>query len=234
MFLKTNCSMKKAFLYFIILLNISCKQEQISKVELFTVSPQRVEDLKSKNLQSYIGDTIFSKKKISRDSITKTFRSYDGSNNIKQKLYYVIPKVYSNIFSENNVLPYETSISNNKGFYNYIRTHTNNTFVAYVVNENEIVFKDYIEDFEIGNNKTFSTDQKLLDFLKSQNINFKIIKNKFDPQSERYYLVLQTFSEKDSTINRIVLSKFDFQMQTYYKSDTLTNWRKVPYDIFKY
>ena len=70
--------MKKAFLYFIILLNISCKQKQISKVGLFTVSPQRVEDLESKNLRSYIGDTIFSEKKISRDSITKTFRSYDG------------------------------------------------------------------------------------------------------------------------------------------------------------
>lgn len=59
--------MKKAFLYFIILLNISCKQKQINKVELFTASPQRVEDLKSKNLQSYIGDTIFSESKISRD-----------------------------------------------------------------------------------------------------------------------------------------------------------------------
>lgn len=226
--------MKKAFLYFIILLNISCKQNQINKVELFTVSPQRVEDLKSKNLQFYIGDTILSEKKISKDSITKTFSSYNSPNNIKQKFYYVIPKVYSNIFSENNLLPYETSIRNNKGFYNYIRTHTNNTFVAYVVNENEVVFKDYIEDFENGNNKTFSTDQKLLHFLKSQNIKFKIIKNKFDPKSGRYYLVLQLFSGKDSTINRIVMSKFDFQMQTYYKSDTLTNWRKVTYDIFKY
>lgn len=230
--------MKRIFLYFIILINISCKKNQINKVELFTVSPQRVEDLKRNKLHIYIGDTILTEKKISKDSITKTFSLYDENDNfngtVKQKFYYVIPKVYSNILSENNVLPYETSISNNKGFYNFIRTHTSNTFVAYVVSDNKVVFKDYIEDFESGNNKTFPTDKKLIEFLKSQKINFKIIKNKFDVQSGRYYMVLQIFSGKDFTTNRIVLSNFDFQMQTYYKSDTLTKWRNVNYDIFKY
>ena len=207
-------------------------------VELFSVAPQKIDELKRNKKQFYICDTVFSVKKISSDSITKTFSAYVKNSTyqtkVKETYYYVTPKLYSNIPSKNNTIPYAGSIRDNKAFYNYIRTNTNSKFVAYIVIKNKVVFKDYIQDFKNGSNETFSTDKQLLDFLNAKNISYKIIENRFDAQSGRYFMMLEILSGQEFTINTIVLSKFDFNMKTYYQSDTLINWRRVSSELFNY
>lgn len=225
---------------FLLLLIISCQQNKISYNQLFIPTPPNIDFDKNSEYQFYKGDTIKSQHKISNDSIFVKFTYFDKKQGINKesimKMYYVIPKIYSNIEADGNNLPYEVSFNplSNKGFYNYIRNYKNSEFVAYVINNKKIIFKDYIKDFKEGNNLHMSNKEQLLDFLKSNKIQYKILKDIYIKESGRQYLMLKIISHKDSSINKVTLSKFDFQMKTYYEADTIPDWNKVTYDRFRY
>lgn len=218
----------------------SCKKNEISYIELFTTTPPDMSFIQNPKYQFYVGDTIKSQEKISHDSIDMKFVDFDEKNEVKKisaiKMFYVVPQIFSNIKAVDNSLPYKKSFDpvNNKEFYKYIRSKNDGIFEAYVANKNKIVFKDYIKDFEKGNNNSMHSKEQLYEYLNSKKMKYKVLKDKKDENSGIQYLTLKIISDKDSSINKLTLSKFGFEMRTYYDTDTIPDWNKVTYNKFRY
>lgn len=230
---------KKSSIILLLFISFSCKKNDLPFSELFIASPLTLEAIQNSKYQFYKGDTIKSEKKISNDSIAIKFSYTDEKSDIKKELikqmYYVVPQIYSNITAIENELPYRASYDpiNNKEFYNYIRSNKNSEFKAYVVNNNKVVFRDYIKDFKKGNNN-ISNKKQLFDYLSSNNIKYSLIKDNFDQESQRQYFTIKIKSDSNTSINKLTLSKYEFEMRTYYESDTIPDWNKVTYEIFRY
>lgn len=129
---------------------------------------------------------------------------------------------------ENNTLPYKKSsvhAVNYEEFYKYLKANTRGVFLAYVVNNNKIVFKEYLAVPMDRQKFDIATDKDLFNFLDSRKIKYEILKNKYEKESGRYFVKLKIFNKKDSCLNFITLSKYEIKSQIFYNADTLVNWR---------
>lgn len=229
---------KSIFICTLFFITLSCKRT-VEYQELFSPKPPEIKIITSQPLYVYNSDTVKSLSKISNSTIRQRFWVYDKNNNFKntsiQTVYYTIPLIYSNIKPKDGKLPYQpVNLTDNKAFYNYIRSNTNSIFIGYIVSENKVVFKDFIQEYKNHNENNITNNEKLFKYLNDNNIKYKIINEKSDVQSGRFFSTLKIYSKKDSTINYLVLSKFEFEMRTYYNADTLTNWNRITSEKFRY
>lgn len=233
-----NVKFSKAIFIYVAFVNIclstiSCKKA-VNYNEILSPVHVSVQDLKAKKLYLYSADTIFSNK-ISNNKVTKNIYISSKNKWEKHSLFYTVPIIYSNIKPKNNKPPYNNlGAESYKYFYKYIRDNTKSIYLAYVVNNNQVVFKDYIKEYTSYDKNPLITNEQFLKYLKSSQLKFKVLKNKFDNESGRYYLLLKTYKEKDSALSYIKLSKFEFECRTFYKCDTLINWNKTTYKNFRY
>lgn len=231
----------RIFYYVIILvLLFCCKGNNINYNEILNPVPPTLEDLNKRGLYKYIGDTISSLKKISNNNLIKKLDEYDKNNTFVKEadhtIFYIVPKIYTNIQPVNNKLPYKYSgeFTSYKEFYKYIRENSGSTFIAYVINNNEVVFKDYIKEYSSNSQNTIKTNTELFNFLDKQKFKYTILKNEYDSESGRYNLLLKFIKKQDSTLNYIRVSKFEFESRTFYKGDTLVNWNHTTHKKFGY
>ena len=68
----------------------------------------------------------------------------------------------------------------------------------------------------------------------SEELLTKILKNKYDENSDSYFVTLKIYNKKDSCLNYLSLSKHEIKSQIFYNVDTLINWRNTTHSKLGY
>ena len=204
--------MSKINLYISILLFtviFSCrKSNEIAQEELFT-TPKKITELK-KEYYKYKFDTL-------------TQNTLYLFNNIEPDKSKKLPKKLIGFANDYTLL------------YNYINKNNNGIYVAYVKNEKNILFREILIENKVNKEGIPISDKEVINFLNEKKMKYKILKNKYNPNYYGNNMDIIIYGkEKDSTFNRINISKTLLNICTYNNiKDTIYNWQDSTQNLLK-
>ncbi|MDV3577718.1 hypothetical protein CMU79_07150 [Elizabethkingia anophelis] len=136
---------------------------------------------------------------------------------------------------------------------NYFYNDLKGKVVSYIKNNNEIIFRDYYQDYTTENTSEKKINKpknitELIDYFKSKNLKYRIVRN-VDPlanipdsiDEQKKALIKSTITSKtydvlinDKQLYRITLDSNFCKSQLYYKqSDTINDFPRIVTDFFR-
>ncbi|AZB24301.1 hypothetical protein EG339_06600 [Chryseobacterium bernardetii] len=110
-------------------------------------------------------------------------------------------------------------------FYKYIKNNFNGQYEAYLVNNNTILYRDYVEIYKDEKERKFKALQDFENYFKQKKISFKVHKQKYfeDDGGTRFVFLLKKNDLKtDSVYFSVFLTKEKMEASLFYNiKDTI-------------